>query len=110
MTYTRHTYTLQRFAVCAPAITNAGDDSFYAESVGEALESLGFTGWTERPYVGVWYGKREQGTEFEVYADPHKLSLLLADGTLSARLRAAMPDQDAIQVVVDPHPATLIEA
>lgn len=114
MLYERSTYTLRRFEVIAPHVRNDGTPSGYPAAFAAGLRRAGFTGWTEHaPHVGYWQGKRETGTRFEVFAPDERLderepmhvrpfptpTRPTAD-VLAEVARAAMPDQDAVQLVV----------
>lgn len=107
--YECQTYHLHRFEIVAPAVRNDGEPSDYLAQLRDGLETAGFTGWTEIPSVGYWLGKLEPGTTVVIYAPPTML-----DGETASVLarvgRAAMPDQDAIQVCHTPIQTTLIEA
>jgi hypothetical protein len=107
--YDRQTYTdLLRHEVVAPAVTNAGDLSGYPDKLGQALALAGFN-WTAVETVGCWEGKVEPGRQFTIFA-PRMMGEGIATANLIASIaRKTMPDQDAIQVVVDA-PINLIEA
>lgn len=110
--YKRDTYDgLLRHEVIAPAVRNDGKLSGYPDQLGAALIKAGFN-WTAVDTVGAWNGKIEPGRQFTIFAPEFQFSddgLQLTAGVLAQVARHVMPDQDAIQVVVD-CPVRLIEA
>lgn len=110
-------YTMYRFTLTAPHVLNHdhATPSGYADRVREGLLAAGIDGWTEYETVGSWRGTREPGTTFEIYATvdhPTEPSYTVKGyAALLDRIgRAAMPDQEAVQVTCDAAPATLWEA
>lgn len=99
-------FTLDRLTIIAPTVRNDGEASGYLQRVRDTLLGLGITGWTEYPTAGYWKGKRETGMMFEVFVDDAN-ALAYDIGPL---LRAAMPDQEAIQLTASVNPTTLYEA
>jgi hypothetical protein len=120
-------YTMRRYTLTAPLTTNDGSaaldargfPSNHPQIVRDALLDAGIDGWTEYQTVGWWKGKREEGVTFELYracADMGPLALRdnSRDGHTFARQlarigRRCMPDQEAVQVTVEPVPVTLFE-
>lgn len=135
-TPTPTSYALRRYELMAPIITNAGEPSGYRLAMRIALETAGFTGWTEIETTGVWHGKNEPVVMFVIYStdwrdvpvdmederdtiamfDPRDndgawIERSIRTEVLLAQLgRRAMPDQEAVQVVRTAHIDTLIEA
>lgn len=104
-------FTMHRFTIVAPHVTNEGGASGYPAALRSALRSAGIDGWTEYETVGSWRGKRELGVTFEIYRENlDSEGLRLGYAQHLARIgRSVMPDQEAIQVTVDAHPTTLLE-
>lgn len=104
-------YTMRRFTIIAPHVTNSGEPSGNPEALAAGLLAAGIDGWTEYQTVGCWRGHREPGTCFEIYRDDARSPWARAD--FAARLarigRAAMPDQEAIQITADIGQTTLWE-
>lgn len=97
-------YTMQRYEVVAPVVNNSGDESGYPEAFRLLLWSAGFEGWTEVVSVGYWQGSYEPGVTFVIYSNKPILQ------SLCDLARAAMPDQNCIQVTVSDGFTTLVEA
>lgn len=100
-------FQMYRMTVIAPAVTNDGHPSDYASGARSALRSVGIDGWTENETAGVWRGRRESGTRFEVFLPAMPRPAVPAQ--LGEYLRHAMPDQEAIQVTIEPAPVHLFE-
>lgn len=105
MTYERQTYQLTTFTLTVPAVRNDGQPSGYLPAVRDALAAAGFGGWTETASVGYWLGKLEPGHVLTIYAPPTFAAANVPTTEPTADVlgrigRAAMPDQDAIQVTI----------
>jgi hypothetical protein len=83
---------MHHYTLTAPSVTNAGEPSGYALKVRIRLQIADITGWTEQRCKGYWNGKAEAGTLFTVYLMDRLPETLQMIG------RAAMPDQEAVQV------------
>lgn len=99
------TYELRRFTIIAPTNTNADIPAPYAQNVRNALGARGLN-WTEYPTVGSWNGYREPGTLFELYVQRDVQFAY----ELARLARAAMPDQEAVQVTAEHSTTTVLEA
>lgn len=99
-------YEMHRVTIVAPAVKNDGSISGYPAAMRDALLGAGIDGWTEYETVGSWNGKRGLGTVFEIYL----METAQTVPELGAAARGVMPDQEAIQITVDPAPVTLYEA
>lgn len=99
------TFQMAEYELIAPAVRNDGTVSHYAAALRAGLQAVGISGWTETASAGYWQGKLELGTRFTVYAGASTGLGVLCDAA-----RAAMPDQEAVQVVRKPGMVTLAEA
>ncbi len=105
MSYERSTYQLRRFELVAPRVTNDRTVSDYPARVRESLQAFGFEGWTEVETHSYWLGKVEPGVTFVIFAEderaPDWSALPIPTADILARIaRSAMPDQDAVQLVI----------
>jgi hypothetical protein len=111
-TYNRETYDgLLRHEVIAPAVKNDGTISGYPDALAAALTEASLN-WTAVDTIGCWNGKIEPGRQFTIFAPAMMRAWQSTRNTadvIGSIARDAMPDQDAIQVVVD-CPVRLIEA
>jgi hypothetical protein len=98
-------FEMYRYTLVAPHVDNAGRPSGYPVAVRAALLNAGVNGWTEYETAGVWRGKREVGVTFEILS----VSALLHH-LLSRIGRECMPDQEAVQVTLNPDSIILWEA
>ncbi len=108
MSYARGTYDMRLLTLTVPTLNNAREEVLHIERVRFGLLQHGIESWTETPVVGFWRGKREDGTLISVYVG--EAIALRTARVLDAVGRAAMPDQEAIQVTCSQSATTLWEA
>lgn len=103
-------FYMRRFTLVAPTLTKDGQASFAQTKVRNALRANAIDVWTEYSTTGAWKGETEPGTVFEIYRELYTEAAAVEFARLLGHIgREAMPDQEAIQVTVDPGSAMVLE-
>ncbi len=89
------------YTLTVPSVDNSGRrrESYLRETRANLLAG-DIEGWTETACIGAWRGRLEPGTVFTIYREPAADAAAVAEfcGVLGYAGRAAMPDQEAVQV------------
>lgn len=102
---------MRRYTLIAPIVTNDGANSGYPAAIRAALLEARIDGWTEHETHGYWRGKREPGVMFEILRNAESRGHGAVFAHRLGRLaRRAMPDQEAIQITVEPQTTNVYEA